>query len=271
MNGDPNSRMGFTIVELLVVAVLGVLLLTAAYQVLNSNQRTYAVQSEKVRGQQSLRAAMDVLTSELRELSPAAGDIVDFTSDDIELQLSRTFGLVCQVDNGGEGVLGFFGSDPELMVLRYGAWFTEGDSVVIFADNNPDIANDDVWIPAQVTDVDTGASCNGSPAQVLAFAGQATTFAADAVRPGAPMRALVPARFRRTEEGNLWRSIPSGSGDLVGPVDLELSYFDALGDPTTVAANVAQIEVKLKTSSGIRTSGGSQVRDSLVARVYPRN
>lgn len=271
MNGQPNHRHGFTIIELLVVAVLGILLLSAAYQVLNTNQRTYAVQSERVRGQQTLRAAMEVLTAEFRELSPARGDIVDMASDGIQVQIPRRFGLVCEVTYDSGGLLGLISSSPELRVIRYEEWFSDGDEVVVFADNNPNTSLDDTWISAQVTAVDTDSACNGLPAQVLTFAGQQSLFPENSVLQGAPIRSLMPARFGVSEAGNLWRSAGGAASDLVGPVDLLLSYYDSLGHVTTIPTDVAQIEIKLRTSSEMRTSAGQQVGDSLVARVYPRN
>lgn len=272
MSGQPNNRHGFTIIELLVVAVLGILLVSAAYQVLNTNQRTYAVQSERVRGQQTLRAAMEVLTGEFRELSPTEGDIIAMGSDGIQVRIPRRFGLVCEANYDSGGLLGLISGSPELRVMKYEEWFSDGDRVTVFAENNPATSVDDTWISAQVTAVDTtSAACNGLPAQVLTFAGQQSSFPENSVGQGAPVRSLMPAQFGVSETGNLWRSVGGVESDLVGPVDLMLSYYDSLGSVTTVPADVAQIEIKLETSSEMRTSSGQQVGDSLVARVYPRN
>lgn len=271
MNGQPNARHGFTIIELLVVAVLGLLLVMAAYQVLNTNQRAYAVQSEKVRGQQTLRAAMEVLTAEFRELSPEEGDIVRMASDGVEVRIPRRFGLVCEVNYDSGGLLGLISSSPELRVMKYEEWFSDGDSVVVFADHEPATSLDDEWISAQVTAVDTTSACDGLPAQVLTFAGQQSSFPENSVLEGAPIRSRMAAEFGLSGDGNLWRSVEGSTSDLVGPVDLALSYYDSLGHATTTPTDVAQIQIKLSSSSEIRTSGGHQVRDSLVARVYPRN
>ncbi|HUF75760.1 MAG TPA: prepilin-type N-terminal cleavage/methylation domain-containing protein, partial [Longimicrobiales bacterium] len=68
-----RDRRGFTLVELLVVVVLGSLVLMAALQVLITNQRTYAAQNAVITSQQSTRIALEVLVNELRELSPSGG------------------------------------------------------------------------------------------------------------------------------------------------------------------------------------------------------
>ena len=56
-----RNRKGFTLVEMLVVTVLGALVLAAALQVLITNQRTYSAQSATIAGQQSTRIALELL------------------------------------------------------------------------------------------------------------------------------------------------------------------------------------------------------------------
>src|SRR5690606_3944729 len=94
-----RRRGGLTIVELLVVAVLGALVVTAAYQVLITNQRTYTAQNAQIQGQQTVRAGLDVLFGELRELSRAGGDVLAIASDSVKVRAGRNFGLVCGVED----------------------------------------------------------------------------------------------------------------------------------------------------------------------------
>ena len=99
-----NDRRGFSLVELVIVALLGSLMVMTAYQVLITNQQTYRVQNSKVQAQQSTRAAMDVLFGELREVSSKGADIVSFAADEIEFRAMRTIGAVCDVDMSLLGV-----------------------------------------------------------------------------------------------------------------------------------------------------------------------
>ena len=77
-----SAKGGFTLIEILVVAVLGSLLILSAYQVLQVTQQSYTTIHNKVTDQNSLRAGADVLFSELREISPSGGDLLAIDSDD---------------------------------------------------------------------------------------------------------------------------------------------------------------------------------------------
>ena len=71
-----RATRGFTLIELLVVVVVGSIVLLATLQVLLTNQRIYTAHNARVQGSQSTRAALAVLTSELREISPPGGDLL---------------------------------------------------------------------------------------------------------------------------------------------------------------------------------------------------
>ena len=53
-----RDRTGFTLIELIVVTVLGSLVVMSALTVLITNQRTYTAQSATISGQQSTRTAL---------------------------------------------------------------------------------------------------------------------------------------------------------------------------------------------------------------------
>lgn len=264
-----SDRRGFTLTELLIVAVLGSLLVMVTLQVLITNQRTYTAQNAQIQGQQTLRAALDVLSAELREVSARGGDIISMSSSSITVRSMRNFGVACAVAP----------ATPSVTVLKVGNWFGVGDSVFVFADNRENVSTDDDWLPLRVTGVDTTATCGASAATRLVFGSQAAAFVADTVRVGAPVRSFVRFTYGMvTESGDTYLGrTPAGgaAAPIVGPLKpstgIEFRYLDSLGAVTSVTTNVRQILVRVRTASGVLNSLGQPVADSLTGRIYTRN
>ena len=171
-----TDRRGFTLVELMVVAILGSLLVMAAYQVLVANQRAYTIQGSKVQAQQNTRATMEILFGELREVSAGDSDIVDFGPQSLTVRAMRKVSVVC--DNN----LLSYATTPTLLVRNVGDLFEAGDSVFVFADNDEYKTSDDTWIMGVVSSATSPALCEGTyDGQLLSFAGQSAAFVADTV------------------------------------------------------------------------------------------
>ncbi|MGD2068070.1 MAG: prepilin-type N-terminal cleavage/methylation domain-containing protein [Gemmatimonadota bacterium] len=250
-----RDRRGFTIVELLTVAVLGSLLLLAVYQILVTNQRTYRENAEQVNAQQTLRVAMDILAAELQEISTAGGDLVTVSTTSLDYWALSRFGLVCGID---------YGPPVVLTVRKAEAFFDSGDRIIVFADNDEDFTTDDAWIPALVTAIDTtGVTCDGEVAQDLTFGAQQARFTADSVRTGAPIRSQVASRVGKVEYGGqpyLALERNGVTSPIAGPLDgLRFDYYDEDGNTTGNASEVHRIEVSI--AAGTR----------LTMTVYPRN
>lgn len=264
---DLTRRGGFTLVELLVVTLLGSVLLLAIYQTLVSNQRTYTIQADRVRAQDVVRSGMDILAQELREVSPSEGDIVAMSSDGLTIRSAVRVGLVCDVT---------LGSTPELEVRTVDGDFAVYDTVAVFADNETNIASDDVWIAARVTGTDTDV-CGSDPVQRLSFGGQEARFTADSVRAGALIRSLRTRRYERATwngEPYLVRIDESGTSPLVGPLGPSgpsFTYLDEDENVTSVPADVRQIIVELKQPGRSTDFTGDRVTASQSIQIYPRN
>lgn len=265
-----TARNGFTLVELLVVVVLGGLMLLAIYQVLITNSRTYAVNNAHIQGQQSLRAGMELLFSELREVSADEGDIVAMGLDSIAIRTPRAFGLVCATN--------YSVNPPRITAYRLGPEIVANDSIFVFADNAPEKSSDDTWLTKLVQTVDYSATCSGAPGQTLSVPNLASS--GDTVRVGAPVRAFLTYTYGLYDfsgESYLGRRLSTATSPdpLVGPLipkrGLTFRYLDSLGAVTTTPEDVAQIEVVLRYTSQMRDARNQLVRDSIVARVYPRN
>ena len=268
-----GRRGGFTLVELLVVAVLGSLVVMAAHRVLVNNTRAFTVVGARVQMQQTVRASADILFSELREISPSGGDLVSMGLDSLTIRSMRTFGVACAVTSTGA---------PTITVRRTGRWLEPGDSVFVLADNREERASDDVWLSGRVGAVDTTATCvSGDVAQRITLPGLGPAMAVDTVRSGAPVRSFEKFWYGLHQFAGEWylgrRGVTGSAEPLVGPLKegaatgLRFAYFDQMGAVTTIPTEVAQIRVTLRTASSVTTQSGQAVADSLVASVFPRN
>jgi prepilin-type N-terminal cleavage/methylation domain-containing protein len=283
-----RGRKGFTLIELLIVTVLGALVVLASLQVLLVNRRAYTAQAATIAGQQTTRMGVEILFAELRELSPAGGDILEMTQDSLRVRLMRKFSIVCATD--------FASTPPSVTVIRdfvlnngdtlyiMGGTnqFVAGDSVFIFADNNEKTQSDDAWIAAEISAVEslvtTVCPQDLDPALKLEFNGQGSLFAADSVGIGAAVRSYEEFAFGTTTlNGDVYlarrdtgRYVPM-AGPLAPTDGLEFVYRDLMGDVTAVDTLVAQIEVTLRTGSEVMNSLGQMVQDSVQVWIYTRN
>ncbi len=94
---------GFTLVELLVALVVGGIIITAAYMMFITNQRTYMMQDEVVSVQQTIRPAVEYMSRFIRiaGLDPEQTGLFglrDATNSSIEFSFDR-------VDAGIQGTL----------------------------------------------------------------------------------------------------------------------------------------------------------------------
>lgn len=266
-----TRQSGFTLIELLVVTILGTLLAVGGYQIISVTQRTHSMQAAQVSGQQALRAALAVLYAELREVSPSDGDLIAMERDSVTIRAMRQVGYTCFAN--------YFLAPPKFTLRQAGQWLEVGDSVVAFADNDPSKMLDDVWVTGVVTAVDTTATCTGlDRAQLITVQGLPP---ADSIRPGATIRSYAQYTYGLFEFNGqpfLGRRSPGASPQpLVGPLrgksegGLVFTYLDANNAPALTPTDVAQVQVELRTASGIRGPSGRIVSDSIVTRIYPRN
>jgi len=219
---------GFSLVELLIVVVLAGLMLGGVYQALIVQQRSYRQQNAVTNARQASRAVLEILAAELREVSPAEGDILYAGADSIRFRAYRKVGVVCAVSAGAH-----------IHVWELGEPFVGGDSIAVFADGDPKSASDDAWGLGEVSTVN--ASSGTCPAwgsyptrQLIAPA-----VATGAVLSGAPVRAFEPYTYGLYQDGDEWilgrRGRDNVVTPLIGPLapaqegGLQFRYFRADG------------------------------------------
>jgi prepilin-type N-terminal cleavage/methylation domain-containing protein len=87
------DRGGFTLVEHLVGLTIASLVLLLAFQAIHAHGRYARAQSERVHLQQHARAAVELISSELRVADPMS--IVEATRTSIRFAVPRAWGVVC--------------------------------------------------------------------------------------------------------------------------------------------------------------------------------
>ena len=270
---NPRDRSGFTVIELLIVAVVGSFVVGSIYKVLQTNQRTYTVQTAQVSNQQIVRAGLEILTAELREVSAVGGDIMGIGDDSIRVRSMRKLGLVCALDASTTPL--------EVVVWDVGASFVDQDSVYIFADDDPDRSSDDQWFAATVTVpavADQDNTCDdGTAGQHIRVHGVTPTL----VQMGAPVRAYDTYTYGLYWVAGDWHLARRGTDGRVEPLagpllprsrdGLEFDYFDGTGSATATPTNVSRIDITLRTESGARGFDGEILQDSITTSIYARN
>jgi prepilin-type N-terminal cleavage/methylation domain-containing protein len=294
---------GFTLVELLIALVLLGMVSTAIYQVLNTNQRTYLAQTQRIDMQQNIRAGSAILPGEFRTLDAADGDIQQMTATSITIRAIRKLGFMCvpPVLGGGLGqnvftarVLPAYGNGP----------FAVNDSVLVYFEGDPTTRSDDSWIPGQVQKLaaataggcpDAGTPGAPHPGYVVTLqspwpVGNAPTGlnfnTANAITNGSPVYAFQTVTYAlwQSPSDNRWYVGMTVAGQatqpLIGPLTgsngLTFNYYTAAGIVTANPAQVAQIEIILRaeTVAQIRpgyTNAPAYQIDSVDTRVALRN
>jgi prepilin-type N-terminal cleavage/methylation domain-containing protein len=271
---NASDRRGFSLIELMVVTVVGFLVIMSAHNVLVTNLGAFTNVSLKIESQQTVRAGMAVLFGELREVSPASGDLLSMAPDSVVFRSMRSFGVVCAVS--------YSPLPPKLTVRRTGRWIKPGDSVVFLADNDEDLGTDDVWLSSRTSTVDTTAVCpSGDRAQIISLPGMSAAMTADSVRMGAPVRAYTQFTYAiHSMDGGWYLTRGEFSGfpePLVGPLrsraqqGFRIEYLDSYGVVTTIPTDVAQFRVRLQSASGGAAPGEALVTDLSVTRIFARN
>jgi hypothetical protein len=244
-----------------------------AYSVLTTNQRTYTVNTANMQGQQTVRAGMELLFSELREISPAGGDLLRLDGDSVTIRVMRSAALIC--DSTAQGSSDQF----RWHLAELGDTLAAADSVWLFADHDPTIASDNTWFMSTVLEVLSPQTCGGQTTQTVRFK-WGGAMGADTPTVGGLVRTFetytyglgtyngAPYLIRKLE--------PSGATvPLVGPLTpgsgVTFQYLDGNGITTAVGANVRQIVVTLRTRHQARDAQGDLVSDSLRTRIYTRN
>lgn len=284
-------RAGFTLVELLIALLIGVILMTVVFQMISGQSRTVAVQSSREEAQQNVRGALEVISADLRGAFPAG--IVEAQARQITFMQPRAWGIICGV--AGNTIDAVFpvtnGPLPD---------DSEASGVIVNSVPPPGAT----WSPlpptrAPIIDVNvlpggpTAGLCNDDEvqgaAQVIQITTNSVTATAAAAAVGNQIATYHMTRYDLAQDDGAWwirRSMGMDAGTynmqpLAGPAEadgLSFSYHVDSGDasmpvPGTDAValgTIRMISVQAMTKSSQELNGNVQ-RDSGSVRVMLRN
>jgi hypothetical protein len=241
----------------------------------------------------NLRAAVAWIPSELRELDAAdtvESDILAMSADSIVYKAMRALYILCQAPTASSSTSGTVVLDANWFGLR--ALDEDNDAVVLFAEADATTRYDNYWVHADINGTPTvGTACPGSEPSLsvnLSNVDPANSLNTD-VQTGAPLRTYQVMKLKAYQDtgGDWWLGQQSrnasGSWGAIQPVlgplapnGLQFAYYDQAGAVTSVAANVARIQVTVvgKTAVAVSKGGGASkgyLLDTLVTQVALRN
>jgi hypothetical protein len=124
--------------------VISTIALVAIYQTLITQERTYRYQTAAIDAQGTSRMALQVIASELREISASAGQTAGFagtdllmaTRDSMRIRALRKVGIVCSLAGAGVG---------SIDVWVPGTLFASGDQIMFYQPGSTNTLDDDAW------------------------------------------------------------------------------------------------------------------------------
>lgn len=271
---------GFTLVELLIYMVVSAVAIGATFSVMVNQSRHFRGQVETRDVRETLRSAVALLGTDIRQLSASRGDLYAIGPNSLTIRAITGGGVIC----------GKHPSQP-----RFGLWRPGGvvvqvvDDSVLFKD--PASGWKIAALEAATGPTGTGVNtCDWSPNFVPTVVVEVDSLAMSP-EVGSPL-----LQFRRVEYGifqwrnRWWLGEKVGDGDvfevLTGPLlspergGLAFRYFNAIGAETADPDQVAGIQIVLRSESqrkkSLRRRTGEPAiatfaTDSIVTKVFLRN
>jgi prepilin-type N-terminal cleavage/methylation domain-containing protein len=271
---DPR---GFTMIEVIVSLVVGMIVLGSVVQLLIVQGRGYRKQREQVDVRETAREAAGLLSWDLRQAAVAGSSFAVMGSNAVTIRAFRGLGTVCA---------------KHALLARYGLWKTGGniqatvdDTALVYQIGRGQ------WNKLKITAVGTPAAMGVTacvwpgarpPDMVVEFAVTATTDTSY-IKVGAPLRTFRRVQYAEYQQNNRWwlgRKVGAAAsyelltGPLLAPASngLAFTYYDTLGAVTANPAAVGSVAFTLRTESFKNTiSTGSQYEhDSVTTKVAVR-
>jgi prepilin-type N-terminal cleavage/methylation domain-containing protein len=252
-----RGRAGFTLVELIVAILISTVIIGSAWKLLTSNQRFYRSQSQIQDVQQNLRAAVQSVMGDLRELDAKGGDLIAIgDSTSLTLRAMRGFGVVCKTNVGG-GQIWLKNS----LLFMSGAIDITKDNVMVYREADSTKNTDDTWQPGSISATTTDNCADGTAGTRLTITLANGNAKLDSVQIGAPVRIWEQVLYTLyTTNSTSWLGTDTytsgawtGTSAVAGPVTagngVTFTYYDSTGAVTATTASIARILLTVRGQS----------------------
>jgi len=273
-----SARRGFTIIEMLVGMVVGMILMAGVVQLISVQGRGYRKQREVIDIRETTREAVALLSWDLRQSRMGNGPLASVGANSISLRSPRGMGTICA-------------KHPTL--ARYGLWKSGGiiaatvdDSALVYQFAR------DKWQQVRITAVGTPAAMGvtacawpgARPPDVVVEFAVASKADTAFIKVGSPFRNFRRVQYAEFQQNSRWwlgrkfGAAPSYellTGPLIAPASggLAFAYYDSLGAVTADPTAVRLVAFTLRTESYKQTyigNGFNFQRDSLTTKVVLR-
>ncbi|MFV1988235.1 MAG: PilW family protein [Gemmatimonadota bacterium] len=243
------SRNGFTLLEVLITIVVSGVLGGALMTLVVGQQRFYSRSDNELLAQQNIRAAVDLMGTELR--IAGADDIILATSDSIVARFDILRAVICDTLGGGEANIFVYDSIPAVNLpssFRGTAFSPPYDSAFVYGDSFT--PGSTASATARTNCMANGADPNGtaSTAQFRGTTGWAAEYGVTPPR-GSLVRwyGALTYGFRASVSDSGFDAIWRNGQELVTPFETGAAFKYVMADGTVVnsvtGANLANIRV----------------------------
>ena len=273
-----RDRRGFTMIELIVAFVVGLIVLGSVVQMMIVQGRGYRKQREMVDVRETAREAAALLSWDLRQAAVAGSPFVVMGANTVTIRSPRGLGTICA---------------KHALLARYGLWKTAG-SILATVDDTALVyqIGRGGWNKLKITAVGTPAAMGVTacawpgarpPDVVVEFAVNTKTDTSY-IKVGAPFRNFRRVEYAEYQQNSRWwlgrkvgaaASYEKLTGPLLAPASngLAFTYYDTLGVVTINPAAVGSVAFTLRTESYKNATVGSTFvyqHDSVTTKVAVR-
>jgi len=273
-----RDRRGFTMIELIVAFVVGLIVLGSVVQMMIVQGRGYRKQREMVDVRETAREAAALLSWDLRHAAVEGSPFVVMGANTVTVRSQSGMGTICA---------------KHALLARYGLWKTAG-SILATVDDTALVyqIGRGGWNKLKITAVGTPVSMGVTacawpgarpPDVVVEFAVNTKTDTSY-IKVGAPFRNFRRVEYAEYQQNSRWwlgrkvgaaASYEKLTGPLLAPASngLAFTYYDTLGVVTINPAAVGSVAFTLRTESYKNATVGSTFvyqHDSVTTKVAVR-